>query len=216
LDCPGEPRQGRSAQTLASEIAMRLTYIDRIVELQPGARITAIKNLSLTEDYLRDHFPSFPVMPGVLMLEAMYQTAAWLARVTDDFRHSLVTLAEANNVKYSGFIEPGQTLRVRAELVKRDERTYQFKCEGDVEDKSAVRGRLVLRLANLSEQDPQRQPVDEYMVAALRQKLRLLGIQTPPPGEPVPPGNIEPDSKATISPLTNQPTVSKIESKLNQ
>jgi 3-hydroxyacyl-[acyl-carrier-protein] dehydratase len=183
LYCRREPRQGQSAQALASEIAMRLTYIDRIVELRPGARITAIKNLSLTEDYLRDHFPSFPVMPGVLMLEAMYQSAAWLARVSDDFRHSLVLLAEANNVKYSGFIEPGQTLHVTAELVKRDSRRYQFKCQGDVENKSAVRGRLVLRLENLSEHSPAHRPVDDYMVAALRQKLRLLYPDPPPAGQ---------------------------------
>ena len=103
---------------VASETLMRLTFIDRIVELKPGERITAAKCLSLTESYLGDHFPFFPIMPGVLMLEAMYQTAAWLVRVTDDFQHSLVTLAEANNVKYSDFVEPGQTLRVTAELVK--------------------------------------------------------------------------------------------------
>jgi 3-hydroxyacyl-[acyl-carrier-protein] dehydratase len=163
-----------AAQAFAIEIPMRLTYIDRIVELRPGARITAIKNLSLTEDYLRDHFPAFPIMPGVLMLEAMYQTAAWLVRVTDEFHHSLVTLAEANNVKYSDFIAPGQTLRVTAELAQRRDRTYQFKCQGEVEDKLAVRGRLVLQVACLSEQDPSQQPVDDYMRASLRQKFRLL------------------------------------------
>jgi 3-hydroxyacyl-[acyl-carrier-protein] dehydratase len=163
---------------------MRLTYIDRILELQPGARITAIKNLSLTEDYLRDHFPSFPIMPGVLMLEAMYQTAAWLVRVTDDFRHSLVMLAEANNVKYADFVAPGQTLQVTAELVKRDGRAYQFKCQGDVEDKLAVRGRLVLRVKTLAEQDPRYQPIDDYMVAALRQKLRILYPASAATGQP--------------------------------
>ena len=52
---------------------MRFTLIDRIVELEQGARITAVKSVSLAEEYLRDHFPRFPVLPGVMMLEAMTQ-----------------------------------------------------------------------------------------------------------------------------------------------
>ena len=57
---------------------MRFTLVDRIVALEPGKTITAVKNLSLAEEYLADHFPGFPVLPGVLMLEAMTQAAAWL------------------------------------------------------------------------------------------------------------------------------------------
>ena len=52
---------------------MRFTLIDRITELKPGVSITAVKGLTLAEEYLQDHFPRFPVMPGVLMLEAMFQ-----------------------------------------------------------------------------------------------------------------------------------------------
>ena len=62
---------------------MRFTLIDRIVELEPGVQITAVKNLTMAEEYLADHFPHFPVMPGVLMLEAMTQAAAWLARARE-------------------------------------------------------------------------------------------------------------------------------------
>ena len=57
---------------------MRFTLVDRILELQAGQEITAVKNLSLAEEYLADHFPLFPVLPGVLMLEAMTQAGAWL------------------------------------------------------------------------------------------------------------------------------------------
>jgi len=130
---------------------MRLTMIDRIVELAPGERITAIKSLSLAEDYLRDHFPRFPIMPGVLMLEAMYQTAAWLVRATDDFTHSMVTLVEVNNVKYSDFVQPGQTLRVTAELIKQDGSLFRLKCQGEVGSTVAVRGRLLLQTSQLAE-----------------------------------------------------------------
>lgn len=158
---------------------MRLTYIDRIVELEPGQRIRAIKNLSISEEYLADHFPYFPVMPGVLMLEAMYQTAAWLARVTDNFEHSLVTMAEANNVKYSDFVEPGQTLCLLADLVQQDDHEFRFKCQGEVNNEIAVRGRLVLKLARLSDERAGDQPVDEFMLASLRKKFNILYPQPP-------------------------------------
>ena len=59
---------------------MRFILVDRISELEAGRRIVAHKALSLAEEYLADHFPKFPVLPGVLMLEAMVQASAWLAR----------------------------------------------------------------------------------------------------------------------------------------
>src|SRR5260221_10514665 len=108
---------------------MRFTLIDRVTELVPGERITAIKNLSLAEEYLADHFPGFPVMPGVLMLEAMTQTGAWLIRASEDFAHSTVLLKEARNVKYASFVEPSETLIVTASILEQNERQTKIKAE---------------------------------------------------------------------------------------
>ena len=130
---------------------MDFTLIDRIVDLQPGASITAVKSLSLAEDYLQDHFPLFPVMPGVLMLESMYQTSAWLVRSTDDFAYSMVVLKEARNVKYADFVQPGQVLQVTAELQKRDGRLTWLKARGTVDGSVAVSARLVLDRYNLAD-----------------------------------------------------------------
>ena len=74
---------------------MRFSLVDRITELSEGKHITAIKVLTLAEEYLADHFPRFPVMPGVMMLEAMYQASAWLIRKSEDFAHTMVVLREA-------------------------------------------------------------------------------------------------------------------------
>ena len=74
---------------------MRFNLIDRIVELQPGRSLWAYKNLTLGEEYLADHFPTFPVMPGVLMLHTLVEAGAWLLRLSDDYRYSVVTLREA-------------------------------------------------------------------------------------------------------------------------
>src|SRR6201993_5397916 len=99
---------------------MRFNLVDRIVEVQPGKALRAFKNLTLSEEYLADHFPTFPVMPGVLMLETLVEAGAWLLRVTDDFRHSVLVLREARNVKYGTFMEPGRQMKVTVELVERE------------------------------------------------------------------------------------------------
>ncbi|MFQ5805392.1 MAG: beta-hydroxyacyl-ACP dehydratase, partial [Phycisphaerae bacterium] len=67
---------------------MKFVLVDRISELETGRRIVAHKALSLAEEYLGDHFPTFPVLPGVLMLEAMVQASAWLVREALDFAPS--------------------------------------------------------------------------------------------------------------------------------
>lgn len=149
---------------------MRFTLLDRVTLLEPGAKISAIKNLSLAEEYLADHFPGFPVMPGVLMLEAMTQAGAWLVRASEDFAHSTVLLREARNVKYATFVEPGQTLVVTAELLDQDQRLTRLKAVGTVDGATAVSARLVLERYNLADEDPGRSETDEL----LRQKLREL------------------------------------------
>ncbi len=135
---------------------MRMDLIDRITELHPGHSITAIKSLSMAEEYLQDHFPRFPVMPGVLMLEAMYQAAAWLVRASHQFQHSVIRMSDANNVKFTDFVEPGETLVLHAEVMKEDDHSTKLNCHGDVGTSVAVRGRLVLARYCLADECAQR------------------------------------------------------------
>jgi 3-hydroxyacyl-[acyl-carrier-protein] dehydratase len=157
-----------------SEDTMRFSLIDRIVELEPCVRITAVKTLTMTEEYLADHFPHFPVMPGVLMLEALTQTGAWLARVSEDFAHSIVVLKQANNVKYAQFVEPGQTLSVTAEILKFDEGEVKLKAYGTVNGRIILSARLALACYNLADSDPQHQATDVATRQDLRSQLALL------------------------------------------
>jgi 3-hydroxyacyl-[acyl-carrier-protein] dehydratase len=157
---------------------MRFTLVDRVVELQPGAKITTVKGLSLAEEYLADHFPRFPVMPGVLMLEAMTQASAMLVRVTEDFAHSMVVLKEARNVKYADFVQPGQTLTITAEIVKQGERETQLKAQGTVAGKLAVSGRLVLERYNLADQRPDLAVTDALVSRQMRELLANLYTPT--------------------------------------
>lgn len=153
---------------------MRFTLIDRIVELKAGEEITAVKNLSLAEEYLADHFPLFPVLPGVLMLEAMTQVGAWLVRHDNDFAHSVVVLKEARNVKYADFVEPGSTLVVSAKQLKQDEQTTTFKTQGSVDGNIHVSARLILERYNLAETNPDDEPLDERARNEMRSLFQRL------------------------------------------
>jgi 3-hydroxyacyl-[acyl-carrier-protein] dehydratase len=153
---------------------MRFRMLDRITKLVPGERIAAEITLTGGEDYLADHFPLFPVMPGVLMLEAMYQAAAWLVRATDDFEYSLVRLKEARNVKYSDFVEPKQMLLVTAEIKKREGLITSLSAHGLVHGDVAVRAQLVLENVMIDKLAPSRAMLEPWSCKQMRDKFNEL------------------------------------------
>src|SRR6478736_8685095 len=126
-------RIGRPGFSTTFGASMRFVLIDRIIDLKPGQSLVAIKNLSLAEEYLADHFPGFPVMPGVLMLEALTQAGAWLLRDMEDFAHSIIVLKQAKTIKYGSFVEPGRQLELRVNLAAHDERETSLKGVGVID-----------------------------------------------------------------------------------
>jgi len=153
---------------------MRFHLVDRIIEVIPGRSIRALKNLTLGEEYLADHFPTFPVMPGVLMLQTLVETATWLLRVTDEFRHSVITLREAKGVKYGSFMEPGRQMQIAVDLTEQEERSAWFKGKGEVEGQSVVTARFCLTRYNLKERNPALDSMDERIVKQQRELYSLL------------------------------------------
>jgi 3-hydroxymyristoyl/3-hydroxydecanoyl-(acyl carrier protein) dehydratases len=153
---------------------MHFSLIDRVETLVPGSHIVATKSLSLAEEYLRDHFPSFPVMPGVLMLEALTQSAAWLVRVTENFACNLVLLKEARGVRYGKFVQPGQTLRIETSIIKLEGRLTFVKSEGTMEGKTTLRAQLVLESTNVVDAYPCRAFADEKLTKYLKENLALI------------------------------------------
>jgi 3-hydroxyacyl-[acyl-carrier-protein] dehydratase len=155
---------------------MRFHLIDRVEEVQPGRSLRGVKNLTLGEDYLADHFPTFPVMPGVLMLQALVEAGAWLLRAGEDFRHSVVVLREVRNVKYGSFLEPGRRMTVSVELAERTEAAAVFKGRGEADGQPTVSAKLTLAAYNLRDRDPALAEVDRRLIEHLRARWTLLRL----------------------------------------
>jgi len=157
---------------------MRFNLVDRIVEVEPGKRIRAVKNLTLGEEYLADHFPTFPVMPGVLMLQTLVEASAWLLRITDDFQHSVIVLREARNVKYGTFMDPGRQMEITVELVEEitgpEGPLATLKGKGEVGGAATVSARLSVVRYNLRDRNPDLQAADERLVSHLRSLYLVL------------------------------------------
>ena len=162
---------------------MRFRLIDRITQLEVGQHIEAVKQLSAAERYLEDHFPRFPIMPGVLMLEAMYQAGHWLVRKTEEFAHTVVALKEARNVKFSGFVKPGQTLLVTADVKKQEGNLTTLTTQGTVDGKTVVTARLVVEAFQLADRYPHRAATHDYLMRNVRQQFErvVAGAPEDPP-----------------------------------
>jgi len=157
---------------------MRYQLVDRLLDLEPGRQIRMVKALTLGEEYLADHFPTFPVMPGVLMLQTLVEAGAWLLRLTDDFRHSVIVLRDARNVKYGNLMEPGRRLVLTVELAEPptgpDQTLVTLKGKGETDGVATVSAKLTVARYNLADRDPKFRAIDEQIVARLRSQYLLL------------------------------------------
>ena len=153
---------------------MRFALVDRITSLEAEKSLSAMKNLSMAEEYLADHFPGFPVMPGVMMLEAMVQSAAWLMRFSNDFAHSTILLQQARAVRFNNFVTPGKTLEISVNVHKWGESECVFKTAGTVDGTSAVNARLTLRQFNLADENPDMAESDQFRIGKMRELFEQI------------------------------------------
>lgn len=92
--------------------------IDRIEELEPGQKIVALKNVTMNEPFFTGHFPSHPVMPGVLIIEAMAQAGAYAVLSQEEFKGKIAFLGGVDKAKFRRQVVPGDTLRLEVEIIK--------------------------------------------------------------------------------------------------
>lgn len=152
---------------------MKFNLIDQIEHLS-GERIVAVKHVTLAEEYLADHFPTFPVLPGVMMLEALTQAAGWLLHHRRSFEKSMAVLREARNVKYGHFVAPGNFLRVEVEFAKDTESGATFKASGAVGDAQALSARIELSYFNLGDKQPELASLDARLTEHTKTRWAVL------------------------------------------
>jgi 3-hydroxyacyl-[acyl-carrier-protein] dehydratase len=153
---------------------MRFILIDKVVSLEAGKEIKAVKNVSLSEEYLADHFPTFPVLPGVLLLEGLIESASWLVRLTENFAHSMILLEQARNVKYKSFLAPGCKVEYAVKARTIEENVSSFTGSGISDGELIVEARFALKHFNLADENSAMTATDAQVIESLKKRWELL------------------------------------------
>lgn len=132
---------------------MRFLLVDRILELEPGVSIEAEKVLPASEELFRDHFPGFPVVPGVLLTEMMGQAAA-LCLKADGRGRGNPMLAEIRGARFRSWVRPDEPIRLLARIERSEEKYAVAKCEADVGGRKVCSAELMLVFVPASEFAP--------------------------------------------------------------
>jgi len=120
--------------------------VDRVLEVNPGKAIKALKNVTINEPFFVGHFPHRPVMPGVLILEAMAQTAGLLAFSDDKNKHdpnSVIYFAGIDGARFKRPVEPGDQLVMDVEILRQKAGIFKFKATARVGEDVACEAELM-------------------------------------------------------------------------
>lgn len=153
---------------------MRFILIDKIISLESGKKIKTVKSVSLAEEYLADHFPTFPVLPGVLLLEGLIESASWLVREAENFAHSMILLEEARNVKYKSFVAPGAQIEYTVEAKTIEENISSFTGSGESSGEQIVEAKFGLRHFNLADKNSTMAATDARIIENMKKRWELL------------------------------------------
>jgi 3-hydroxyacyl-[acyl-carrier-protein] dehydratase len=137
---------GRILETLPHRYPFLL--VDRITEVEPGVRATGIKQVTINEWYFQGHFPGRPVMPGVLMVEALAQVGAVALLSQPEHQGKIVYFAGIDGVRFRRVVVPGDTLVLSVELTKMRGRVGKGRGEGRVDSRLAVEGEFTFALGD--------------------------------------------------------------------
>jgi 3-hydroxyacyl-[acyl-carrier-protein] dehydratase len=122
--------------------------VDRIVEIEPGKRVVGIKNVTYNEPFFPGHFPGRPIMPGVLIIEAMAQTAGVLVfnSLPEEDRKKTVFFLGIDNVRFRKPVIPGDQLRMELEITRHRQSIWGFKGKALVDGNVVAEGDLLAML----------------------------------------------------------------------
>jgi 3-hydroxyacyl-[acyl-carrier-protein] dehydratase len=138
-----------SAAEIQNVIPHRYPFllVDRIIELEPMKRAVGIKNVTINEQFFQGHFPGKPVMPGVLLLEAMAQVGGVAMLYPEEFRGKLAFFAGMDRVKFRKPVVPGDQVRMVAEIIKYRSSIGKVWAEAFVDDQLVAEGEFLFALS---------------------------------------------------------------------
>jgi 3-hydroxyacyl-[acyl-carrier-protein] dehydratase len=130
-----------------------ILLVDRVLEIEPNVRIKALKNVSINEPFFTGHFPHRPVMPGVLMLEALAQTAALLSFESmgqEPDADTVVYFVGIDGARFKRVVEPGDQLILEATIDRARAGIYKYKTRASVDGETAVEAELMCTMRKVS------------------------------------------------------------------
>jgi 3-hydroxyacyl-[acyl-carrier-protein] dehydratase len=149
---------------------MRWFWIDKFVEFESGKFAKAVKNVSLAEEHLHDHFPGFAIMPGSLMIEGMAQTGGILLGEMNQFKH-IVILAKVPKMTFHSWATPGDSIIYHATLIRESEEGGSVEVTAKVGDRLVADGEIMF--VHLDQKDATFGSIDQKNFVF---SMNLLGI----------------------------------------
>lgn len=125
--------------------------VDRVIEIEPPRRAVGLKQVTVNEPFFQGHFPGYPVMPGVLIVEAMAQVGGVAVLAADDYQGKLALFAGIDNVRFKRQVRPGDTLRIEVELDKIRRGIGKGAGTATVDGDLACRGDIMFALVDMPE-----------------------------------------------------------------
>jgi len=122
--------------------------VDKIIELEPGKKAVGIKNVTANEPFFQGHFPEYPIMPGVLIVEALAQTAGIATANPDEGKGKLGLFASIDSMKFKRPVLPGDTLRLEAEILMNKMGVVKAKVKATVDSQVAAEGEIKFAMAD--------------------------------------------------------------------
>lgn len=122
--------------------------VDKVIELIPGEKVIAVKNVTANEPFFQGHFPEYPVMPGVLIVEALAQAAGIAVAAIDEYKGKLGLFAAIEEIKFKKQVVPGDTLQLQAEILTIKMGVAKAKVTATVEGKTAAEGIIKFAMTN--------------------------------------------------------------------
>ncbi|MCX7920949.1 MAG: 3-hydroxyacyl-ACP dehydratase FabZ [Clostridia bacterium] len=123
--------------------------VDKILEVEPGKKAVGIKNVTANEPFFQGHFPGFPIMPGVLIVEALAQTAGIATAMLEDNKGKLGVFAGIESMKFKRQVVPGDTLTLEAEITMSKLGVTKAKVKATVDGQMAAEGEIKFALVNV-------------------------------------------------------------------